>query len=258
MFSMRPIVLAGVLCHPLAAWSAETERDTLSQLFVVFLFLFSLIMLFTSIPRALREGVVSHEVLQAFAHSRGLAEETVARPESLQVGAETVRRWRSDNPALKRPAPGTVVFRGMHGGYPFLMDEVWVSGWLGGVRRREPMLRMAVELPDLPATLEVAPGGMWMRLTGRAGLLEPRLDRPRRGRLVAIHSRRPVLRAKERIFLTRERRRILEEFEAQAGGVHIADGRLFVIRPRLTITAPDLAAMYDDIGALAQRLATSG
>jgi len=258
MYSIRPLVLLWLMSQPPAAHAAGVDPRDFSNLFLVFLFLFSLLFLLSSMPRALRDDAVSPEILRAFALAKNLREEEVGMPERIDVGREALRRWRSDNPAIKRPPPGSRVFRGVYDGWPFFIDEVWVSAWLGGMRRRELLLRFAIALPDLPPTLEVAPARLLDRLAGRAGLVEPRMGAPRRGNLVAKYSTRPVVRAKERIFLTSERRRVLEEYQARTGGVHIGDGKLFLIRPRFMVSGPDLAALYDDIGELARMLAARG
>jgi hypothetical protein len=259
MGSMRSFVSlsCGLCCAP-AALAADVDPRELSNLFLVFLFLFSVLYLLSSLPRAPREDVVSPEILRAFAHSKGLSEEKVKVPERLDLSREAIGRWRTDNPAAKRPPPGTWVFRGDYDGREFFIDEVWMTVWRGLSRQREPLLRMAIGVRDLPPSLEVSGAGRWEVLTGRAGLIETRSKPPRRGRLVASFSKRPVLRAKERIYLSDARRRILEEYEERVGGLRIRDGRVFVIRRRHEITGPELLALHEHIGELARRLEAEG
>lgn len=256
MASMR-LIVSLLICLPTPAWAVQSEPGGLANLVLFLLFILSVFFLLSSAPRAFRPDAVSPEVLRRFALNKGLAEMAASMTEHAGNGSGEVRRWWSKNAAIKRPLPGTLLYRGQHSGFRFVIDETLASR-LVGVRQRELLLRMSIELPDMPPTLEVAPANRWRRLVGRAGLLRSKSPSDTHGKLDATFSKRPVTRAKERLYLNDERRRLLEAFEAQSGGVHIGDGKLCVVRERLEVTASDLDRLYEEIGTLAKGLAARG
>ncbi len=235
------------LLHPGAAFADAAESEQFALLFMLFLAGFTAVMILAAIPRNVRPDVVTPSMLKAYARSKGLVAEIVPND-----GA-TVRRlrglwWRlrRRDPSEGQPGLGEVVFRGTIDGLPFVIDEVWHNRWLSNAWQRRLCLRMAVELPETPPGLEVRPGGVWARLSGKAGLRRVGMT-AHEGVLVARFSKRPVDQARERMFLNHERRRLLEAAQATLGGVHVHDGRLYIVHPRFQVNVPVLDRMYHGI-----------
>ena len=247
---MRASVPA-LLLHPGAAFADAAESEQFAILFMLFLAGFTAVMILSAIPRNVRPDVVTPSMLKAYARSKGLTAEVVHN------GGVTVRRlrglWRRlrrRDPSEGQPGLGEVVFRGTIDGLPFTIDEVWHNRWLGNAWQRRLYLRMAVKLPETPPGLEVRPGGIWARLSGKAGLHRVGM-KAHEGVLVASFSTRPVDQARERMFLNHERRRLLEAAQATLGGVHVHDGHLYIVHPRFQVNVPVLDRMYHGIAELA-------
>ena len=246
-----------LLTYPGSVIADTAESEQFAVLFMLFLAGFTAVMLLSAIPRNVRPDVVTPSMLKAYARSKGLVAEVVHN------GAMTVRRlrgvWRRlrrRDPSEGQPGLGEVVFRGTLDGLPFVIDEVWHNRWLGNAWQRRLYLRMAVELPETPPGLEVRPGGIWARLSGKAGLRRVGMT-AHEGVLVARFSRRPVDQARERMFLNHERRRLLESAQATFGGVHVHDGRLYLVHPRFQVNVPVLDRMYHGIAELAAEIGRS-
>ncbi len=60
--------------------------------------------------------------------------------------------------------------------------------------------------------------------------------------------------AKERLFLSDARRRILEDYQAESGGLHLYEGKLYLIRHRFEIGVRDLDKLYEDLARLVRAL----
>ncbi len=249
------VALACLTGLPLPAMAAEPGSSEFALLVMLFLAGYMAIMLLSSLPFGFGGDIVSPELLRAFARSRGLVEVPAGGAgEAAGDLRQMLRRGLSSNPAVKQSVPGSIVLRGDIHALPFMVDQVAANRWLGNTWQRQSFLRMAVELPQLPRSLQVRPAGPWARFTGRAGLGRRSAQRRDSGRLVATFSKRPVDQAKERLFLNQERCRILEAYEAGRGGLHIYDGKLFLIRRGFEVDARELDTLFEDIGGLATQV----
>lgn len=256
MWKTSLILSLATFAISMQAFAADDDDTTQFRLlFLLFLSVFSAILLLSSMPRRFRRDIVTPDILQSFAQAKGLTPErvTIALKKRLHW-REQLRRWRSTNPAVKQPAEDSIVFRGVRNGLQFAIDEVSVNPHLGNAWQRERYLRVSVALPEAPAALQVHPARLGPRLTGRAGLLRKRPGARSTGRLTARFSQRPVVRAKERMFLNDARRQLLEEYQAKAGDIYINDGNLHLIWPRFDVTGPELDRLYADADALARSL----
>ncbi len=236
------------------AVAAEPESAEFRLLFLLFLAGFTAIMLWSSLPRRGRADFIPPELLRTFARSKALAAVPPASDKPARDGGASAHRRHSSNPAAARPARGGAVFRGQLEGLPITLDEAWGGRSAANAWQGQPYLRLSVALPDAPRSLELRPAGLADVLRGRAGLLRRPGRDGDRGRLVARFSRRPLDRSKERMFLSDARRRILEDFEAEHGGLHMYDGRLFVIRHRFDVNVRELDRLYDALGSLVRTL----
>jgi len=256
MWKARLILSLTMLAVSMQAFAVDDdETSQFRLLFLLFLSVFSAIVLLSSMPRSFRRDIVTADILQSFAQAKGLTPErvTIALEERLHW-REKLRRWRSTNPAVKHPEEDSIAFRGSRDGLQFAIDEVSIRPQLGNAWRRERYLRVSVALPEAPTALQVLPARLGQRLTGRAGLLRKRPGAPSTGRLTAKFSQRPLVRAKERMFLNDARRQLLEDYQAKAGDIYINDGNLHLIWPRFDVTGPELDRLYADADALARGL----
>lgn len=169
-----------------------------------------------SMRRAARHTAAWRSGLRDFAQTLGLAEGVVDEaPGEFGGGApvtwKNLRQVWSRNPAIAAPSKGSAVFTGSNCGFPFVMDEVWIRKWW--TSSRDAYLRMSVELPELPDTLEIAPGHSGStRSNLRIRFSTPADDR-----------------AEEQSYLTARRLSRLQTLEETLRGVYIYGGRLFAI-----------------------------
>jgi len=213
---------------------------------------------FHSMRRGARHDADWNYLLKAFAVSRGLTAVTVERAPG-EFDSKTPITWKmikrvwSRNPAVAAPIKGSIAFKGTNRGYPFLLDEVWIRKYWANLH--DAYLRMAVELPGLPATLVIYPAGR-MRRSARGNGSSARFAAPlRRANLTTEFSAGATDRARERSYLTADRIRTLEELEEALGGVHIHGGKLFVIRRRRSGRQVDLDILFEALGMCARMLA---
>lgn len=259
------MILPGCLLLPILAMTPSlaiaSDGDSIEfrTFFLLFLGAFWLIMVVSSIPRRIRPGLVTPALLRAFAQEHGLHPGTTGgRTGQANSPAGSLRRWLSTNPALKHPDRNGPMFIGEHAGFPFAIDEVRVNTWFGSAWQRKRYLRLCIVPPEIPTTLALRPARLRDRILGRAGLLRSRAPAKHRGGLVATLSKRPIVQAHERMFLNDARRRLLEQYQARNDGIHLHDGRLYLIRDRFEITGPELDRLHADAGELARALASAG
>ncbi|MGL1832212.1 hypothetical protein ACKVEX_01250 [Rhodocyclaceae bacterium SMB388] len=243
-----------------ASLAIASDGDSIEfrTFFLLFLGAFWLIMVVSSIPRRIRPGLVTPALLRAFAHEHGLHAGTSGeRAGQSGSRSRSLQRWLSTNPALKHPDRNGPMFVGEHAGFPYSIDEVSVNSWFGSPWQRKRYLRLCIVPPEIPTTLALRPARLRDRILGRAGLLRSRTTAKHRGGLVATLSKRPIVQARERMFLNDARRQLLEQYQARSDGIHLHDGRLYLIRDRFEITGPELDRLHGDAGALAAALAAA-
>lgn len=257
---IRPscLLLPVLAVAPSFAVANDAESVEFRTFFLLFLGAFWLIMVVSSIPRRIRPGVVTPALLRAFAQAHGLVP-GMTDDLAGQVGSRdrSLRRWLSANPALKHPDRNGPLFVGEHAGFPCAIDEVSMNSWIGSPWQRKRYLRLCIVPPEIPTTLALRPARLRDRILGRAGLLRSRTTAEHRGGLVATLSKRPIVQARERMFLNNARRHLLEQYQARNDGIHLYDGRLYLVRDRFEITGPELDRLHADAGALAAALAAA-
>ena len=212
---------------------------------------------FYSLRRSTRYDASWYSALKDFARATGLAEAIVEKvpgefDSNTPITWKTIKRVWSRNPAMAAPIKGSVVFKGTNNGFPFVMDEVWIRRYW--TKSRDAYLRMAVELPDLPATLAIYPAGRFGKSARGIGMTPQSAARNQRARLTVEFSANATNRAKERGYLTAHRVRLLEEFEEALGSVYVYGGKLFVVRRRASGRQIDLKTLYDVLGMCARML----
>lgn len=213
---------------------------------------------FYSMRRAMRHDVRGRAELKDFAKTKGLAE-GVAKKAPGEFDSNTPITWKiikrawSRNPAMGLPIKGAAVFTGTNNGFPFVMDEVRIRKWWTNLH--DAYLRMAVELPGLPATLVIYPASGIGRSGRGVGSTPSSSNRGERANLTIRFSAAAGERASERGYLTSHRARLLMKLEEALGGVYIYGGKLFVIRRRDIGKQIDLNNLYDALGACARMLA---
>lgn len=225
---------------------------TFAEIFLVISILALAGWAFYSMRRAMRHDADWRSALKDFAKTKGLVETTAEKaPGEFDSNApitwKAIRRAWSRNPAVAAPIKGSVVFRGANNGFPFVMDEVWIRKYWTNLR--DPYLRMAIELPGIPATLAISPSGRLGRRSRGVG------SRSQRANLTIRSSAAAGEHARERSFLTAHRFRVLGELEEAVRGVYVYGGKLFVIRRTDRGRQIDLNTLYDALGMCAQTLA---
>ncbi len=171
-----------------------------------------------------------------------------------EVDLQTLQRRFSRDPTLLEPAADTQVYTGRIDQHEVRLDDVWHRpGLFGGAR---PHLRFSVSLPDAPRDLQVRPAGrlrLWLRR-----LLPDRGDRFRQANNLIIDLARGAgAQARQRHYLSRKRLHIMQSYAAHHGGLHIRDGRLWLVHRR-DRRGLDLEALYTDVQALIKLLAERG
>ena len=195
--------------------------------------------------------------LQHFARTKNLDEETVTRgPGEYEYSTKITWQWIkkvwSRNPSMTAPPKGSSVFKGTLKGFQFFVDMVLIrksyADW------DNEYLRMAVILPWIPPNLTIYPAGRIRRLVSGVKLVQRSSSHAQIGSQTAVSSSDGDDHASERDFLTIRQLRILEEFEARSGGVHVYDRKLFLIKFRDGTRKIDLNRVYNDLCALTMKL----
>lgn len=114
---------------------------------------------------------------------------------------------------------------------------------------------MAVILPWIPSNLTIYPAGRTRRFVSGVKLVQRSYSHAQLGSRTAVSSSDgDDYDARERDFLTIRQLRILEEFEARSGGVHVYDRKLFLVNCRDGTREIDLNRVYNDLCALTMKL----